>query len=1740
MTAEIYVQTTEVSGENKRHLAIWIVENGVTTIVDARASGFLGNTGLDPLVPLGEIVLEKNTLTGTPSQSEIESFNLNKLTFSTQQEAEEAADTLLEYFDNSGTSFIDNGREFVRTGVGYGLLGPNSNSIGNTLLSAIGVDLRSLNLYEDGNSSLRNYSPENHPGHYSLVDTSGSDELSVFSYDDSSSPTIFVDSGGTDIINIEYGGKLKIVTNGTASGTNTIVIEGYSSASDIGMKQWGSNLSIYDKSTGEDIVEIVDHFLDLNTTDVLVKNSSGTLVASADLTDLASSDLETFIGSIPSWYSSTVTWFGVTLTGWWDPLVIDIDGNGVSADYIAPTTNGFNNFYATYFDLDGDGFAQATSWHGDGFLVRDLNANGRIDNGTEMFGDATTDGFTALAAFDGNADGVIDSNDVIWSDLQIWHDANADGQTQSDELLTLASLDITGIILSAIANSGGNVLTHSGTVTTSTGTLEAGNYNFQIEAANTRYAQDYDFDIRAAFLPTLRGYNQMPDLHIALSLDNDETDPGSLMAMMTELASYSFTEIFENWADVTETIENILFRWAGVEDVSPTSRGSFISDARIVEFMEQYLGERFVDRNVEGNEPGAVQAQGIEELWHDTMLPRMIANLLFQGTGSELFVAGQSFDLMGDQIAGTKTLSQVSVDTLETAAAALSSTSERVDFWVSVASYFHGVAVSNFSVSHLNLGLSSSEIAMMTDAVESSDPTLTWSLADHDPANGVISIAYRLQNPQGEQLSGDANANDIDGTAFDDVVSGGAGADDLYGDAGQDTIYGHNEDGTADDNASDLLDGGAGDDALYGGGGDDTLSGGTGNDQLFGEDGDDDLYDGIPSGSNEQNILNGGAGDDDYYILGTGGGSVSYIQDSSGFDEIFLPSFYQINLESALFRRLGNDDLYIEARKSVGGIAATIIIENQFTDLTSSVGVGVERIRFTDGGQYTSWDVWIDLKQYLLNYTGVIETRGTDVADIIYGLENAQSDDFIRARAGDDVVYGGDGDDTIFGDEGNDIIYGGDGNDILNAFDSSESNMQEFIDGGDGNDFLYGSGELYGGNGDDYISAYDGLNRLDGGGGNDTIVSINASGANIIFASAGNDTLEASNLKTHQDSLEFATGVTLQDLTLTRKVGALDDLIVTHSGGTVTIKGQLYRPSYYYTGAYSEAVEFFAFSSGQVSASALLVATHGTATDDSISGIRWGASQDDVIYGYDGNDTINSSSGNDFIDGGAGNDDINGGNDDDMIIGGAGDDEIDGGNGIDLADYSTATSGVIVNLASDQASNDGDGGSDTLISIENITGSAFADSITGDAGTNVLSGGAGNDTLVGGAGNDTLDGGDGVDTVDYSAAVSGINLNLNTSLTYDDGAGNGDQDTLISVEKAIGSAFADVIYGASGVSNELWGEDGDDELRSTGGGDILHGGSGEDYLWGGSGADTLYGDEDDDTIYGNDGNDLLHGGDGVDWMHGNNGDDEVHGGAGNDTVMGDAGNDVLYGDDGDDQLLGHEGNDTLYGGAGADDLRGYNGDDIMYGGDGDDLFYDISALTGQGNDTYYGEGGNDTIYAYSGTNMISGGDGNDVMYGGSDTDTISGDAGDDNIRGGDGNDILYGGESTNYDYLYGDAGDDILYGGSGHDRLTGGTGADTFVFEATTAANGSDTIYDFSTTDGDVLDLSAMLSVYDPLNDLLTDFVQITDNGTHSYLKVDVDGAANGTSFVQVAYMPNVTGLTDETALVSSGNLIAA
>ena len=229
-----------------------------------------------------------------------------------------------------------------------------------------------------------------------------------------------------------------------------------------------------------------------------------------------------------------------------------------------------------------------------------------------------------------------------------------------------------------------------------------------------------------------------------------------------------------------------------------------------------------------------------------------------------------------------------------------------------------------------------------------------------------------------------------------------------------------------------------------------------------------------------------------------------------------------------------------------------------------------------------------------------------------------------------------------------------------------------------------------------------------------------------------------------------------------------------------------------------------------------------------------GVAGNDVLDGGAGNDLLDGGAGDDRLDGDAGNDAITGGLGDDRATGGTGDDtfvalasdgrdEYDGGAGNDTIDFSTIAAAINLTLGSGTTTY----ASDTLISIENVTGGSASDRLTGNALANILTGNAGDDTLKGEAGDDQLFG----------------------------GAGN---DQLIG-----------------GVGNDILdGGDGDDTLKGEDGNDLINGGAGNDQLIGSVGNDVLSGGAGEDTLKGEDGNDVINGGAGNDTLTGGAGSDQ--------------------------------------------------------------------------------------------------------------------------------------------------------------------------------------------------------------------------------------------------------------------------
>ncbi len=282
-------------------------------------------------------------------------------------------------------------------------------------------------------------------------------------------------------------------------------------------------------------------------------------------------------------------------------------------------------------------------------------------------------------------------------------------------------------------------------------------------------------------------------------------------------------------------------------------------------------------------------------------------------------------------------------------------------------------------------------------------------------------------------------------------------------------------------------------------------------------------------------------------------------------------------------------------------------------------------------------------------------------------------------------------------------------------------------------------------------------------------------------------------------------------------------------------------------------VSYLNATSGQVADLAIPAANIGIeAEGDSYDGIEGliGSAFRDSLRGDGGDNYIFGLGGSDSLYGRDGIDTLVGGDGDDYLEGGQGGDYLIGGTGLDHVLYSSALSGITVDLL-DQSSNTGDAAGDYFESIEGLAGSAFDDSLrgtnaneylVGEAGRDSLYGRGGNDTLLGGdgddyltggAGRDLLVGGSGFDIALYTHSAEGVYVTLNSSRVQ---GGEAEGDTLVGIEGLAGSAFNDTLFGDDG-NNLLFGESGDDYLGGFGGDDALIGGPGNDFLYGGKGRD---------------------------------------------------------------------------------------------------------------------------------------------------------------------------------------------------------------------------------------------------------------------------------------------------------------
>ena len=369
----------------------------------------------------------------------------------------------------------------------------------------------------------------------------------------------------------------------------------------------------------------------------------------------------------------------------------------------------------------------------------------------------------------------------------------------------------------------------------------------------------------------------------------------------------------------------------------------------------------------------------------------------------------------------------------------------------------------------------------------------------------------------------------------------------------------------------------------------------------------------------------------------------------------------------------------------------------------------------------------------------------------------------------------------------------------------------------------------------------------------------------------------------------------------------VSDVVIQTLGAYTTDDRYIYTNEYSdYSGSFGHVSSVTDSNGGTDTVNASAVTTGSTIRLDggigAIDGVNTSFSNVEHAIGGDGNDNIVGSTGNNQLYGMRGNDTLNGGSGTDTLRGSTGNDSMNGGLGTDTAIYDDATSGVTVSLLLTTAQLTGGAGTDTLLNIENLSGSSFADRLTGNTSANLilglegndsLTGNAGNDTLLGGAGNDSIVGGDGNDWLRGEAGtdtILGGNGNDNILSDGDGGRYFGDAGNDIMMS-GLGNETMDGGAGVDTIDHSAWAGDYTYNM-TTGTTDWAF----ELYtnfenVIMGSGNDLVTGSTLANTIMAGDGNDTVNSGGGIDWLYGGNGNDILDGGLANDMIIGGGGSD---------------------------------------------------------------------------------------------------------------------------------------------------------------------------------------------------------------------------------------------------------
>ncbi|TXG84730.1 MAG: calcium-binding protein [Sphingomonadales bacterium] len=1045
MAAKIFIASRDVFSSGKHHsYLVYDGDGNLSTANDQEVirggPSFLigGKILIEAGMPMAQSE-DDSQAHGDRNFTEIVSANANTVWSSMKSNAEAL-----------GANIGDNYR---LTTIDYAAEGVNSNSVIATILYRTGLNMFQHLPREGGTGDVMR--PSTFPGAQGLIGTSGDDTWNV-------TPEFFnriiADQGGSDtyvldgdsLINSK--GVLVIREQSGIGDDDVIVLDGVDP----------SDVSVVRSQTGELVVMVQGRIVawvpeqfnegsDAKVNEVVVQPEDGPPVS---IPVDNPQDVPLFKpNSCP-----LGSWVPGVLGGFEDgenspsPLVLDLDGNGIELAAL-------NGTGSVYWDVDVDGMAEATGWiaNGDGLLVIDTNADGVINDHSELFGDQTgyANGFFALSAYDSNASGTITNGDSQWGNLRVWVDANADGYSQTTELHTLASLGITSINLGYSTVSyfvAGNEIKQESTFTMNGQTRTIADAWFAVDQVNSVHNENYTLDVQTLFMPTLRGYGDLPDLHIAMSLDEDLLDmvqafvTGASLADMAEIA----VKPFEG------AIQDIMFKWAGVENVDPGSRGGVV-DARLLGFLEAFTANDFSQVGIGGtpDPTGPVAMEHLRGAWANAY-QAIAARLIYQAQNlNEIFAGEAPYDPYTDTFGQAATLD---IDAIEDRILSCDGWSEK------------------FNLSRLLVSLVDEVIGIGN-----------LSQQDHDAFQALMPNGVTIE-ALAHIIIGDAT---ISGDASDSLIIGDSGVeivsiDTAYGYGGNDILLGND----------DL-------DYLYGGTGNDTYVFNPGDGYNFNENNPDQIIENLNEGTDKvifgegitvTNIYawtdtSGGLTinyDGDYDLItivgGIAGGGTQYASTVGSYTEqVIFNDGTTWNLTAGLTIRNndigrslygsnyadtieggseldtfvgynGNDTYVFKAGDGYNAYNTEMVYE--------ATGGGTDKIKFEAGINPNDIYMWTDYTgnltiKYgtddLLTIGGSVVGGGTAYASkvgqhleqIVFADNSTWSltsglhlrnDDNGRSMYGTnsaDTIEGGAASDTLYGYNGNDVLYGGAGGDSL-------------------------------------------------------------------------------------------------------------------------------------------------------------------------------------------------------------------------------------------------------------------------------------------------------------------------------------------------------------------------------------------------------------------------------------------------------------------------------------------------------------------------------------------------------------------------------------------------------------------------------------------------------------------------------------------------------------------------------------